>query len=111
MTQASPAAGAARPALSIVIPAYNEEHGLPLVLAQLQTVLEASPFPYEIIVVDDGSVDGTAAVARSFASVTVLQHGHNRGYGAAIKTAIRQANYGLITHFPNLHRIWIRGDK
>ncbi len=82
--------------VSIVIPAYNEEHGLPIVLTQLQNVLGASPFPYEIIVVDDGSADGTGAVARSFAAVTVLQHEHNRGYGAALKTAIRQARYGLI---------------
>ena len=82
--------------VSVVIPAYNEEHRLPLVLAQLQTVLAASPFPSEIIVVDDGSADGTGSVARSFAGVIVLQHGHNRGYGAALKTAIRQAQYELI---------------
>ena len=90
------AAEAAPAGVSIVIPAYNEVYGLPIVLAQLQTVMENSPAPYEIIVVDDGSVDGTGAAAAGFASVKLVQHERNRGYGAAIKTAIRRAQYDLI---------------
>jgi glycosyltransferase involved in cell wall biosynthesis len=45
--------------LSIVIPAYNEERNLPLALARVATVLDTSELAYEVIVVDDGSVDGS----------------------------------------------------
>ena len=82
--------------VSVVVPAYNEEHGLHGVLEQLQAVLAALPLPAEIILVDDGSEDGTAAIAASFAGVTVVRHDHNRGYGAALKSGIRQARYDLI---------------
>jgi glycosyltransferase involved in cell wall biosynthesis len=78
------------PLLSAVIPAYNEEQALPGVLDSLQRVLDGLQRPYEIIVVDDGSEDGTAKLARS-RGVTVVQHGRNRGYGAALKSGIRQA--------------------
>lgn len=82
--------------VSVVVPAYNEENGLRGVLEQLQVVLAALPLPAEIIMVDDGSVDDTAAIAASFAGVTVVRHDHNRGYGAALKSGIRQARYDLI---------------
>ena len=82
--------------VSVVVPAFNEEHNLRGVLEQLQAVLAALPLPAEIILVDDGSEDGTAAIAASFAGVTVVRHDHNRGYGAALKSGIRQARYDLI---------------
>ena len=82
--------------VSIIIPAYNEEAGIKPVLTQLQTVLAASNLRYEVIVVDDGSVDGTATVVQEHAGVILLQHKGNRGYGAALKTGIRRARYELI---------------
>ena len=81
--------------VSIVIPAYNEEHGLGLLLPQLSEVIAASGLPWEVIVVDDGSTDSTAQVARQF-GVTLLRRGNNRGYGAALKTGIRHACYKTI---------------
>jgi len=84
------------PGVSIIIPAYNEEHGIGPVLEQLSQVMAASGLQYEVIVVDDGSQDSTAAVAEQHAGVTVLRHKGNRGYGAALKTGIRHANYDLI---------------
>jgi len=82
--------------LSVVIPAYNEEAGLPAVLSDLlATLRESGPAAWEVIVVDDGSSDGTAAAARREA-VTVLRHDRNRGYGASLKTGIRRARYPLI---------------
>jgi glycosyltransferase involved in cell wall biosynthesis len=59
--------------------------------------MEAHGRPYEIITVDDGSEDGTAAAAEEFdGPVKVLRHRSNRGYGAALKTGIRHARYNTI---------------
>lgn len=82
--------------VSIVIPAHNEEQGLGLVLTQLQRLLDNQDFSCEIIVVDDGSQDETGAVANQFPGVVVLRHNRNRGYGAALKTAIRHAQHPLV---------------
>jgi glycosyltransferase involved in cell wall biosynthesis len=83
-------------AVSIVIPAYNEELGIGPVLEELQEILARAPFAYEIIVVDDGSLDNTAAVVQRYPSVRLFAHKHNLGYGAALKTAIRHARYATI---------------
>lgn len=84
------------PGISIVIPAYNEEDGLGQVLDQLRHVMQIFDVQHEIIVVDDGSQDNTAAAAKRHPGVTVLQHKSNRGYGAALKTAIRHARHPII---------------
>ena len=76
--------------VSVVIPAYNEEGGLAEVVRGLRARMESSGRPFEIIVVDDGSVDGTLEVARGL-GVHVIAHHVNRGYGAALKTGIRKA--------------------
>ena len=76
--------------VSVVIPAYNEEGGLAEVVHGLRSRMEGSGRPYEIIVVDDGSSDGTLEIARSL-GVHVVAHHINRGYGAALKTGIRKA--------------------
>jgi glycosyltransferase involved in cell wall biosynthesis len=80
--------------VSIVVPAYNEEHGLGAVLTQLSAIqaqISAAGQPVEIIVVDDGSADGTAEVAHQHKGITLIRHHVNRGYGAALKTGIRHA--------------------
>jgi glycosyltransferase involved in cell wall biosynthesis len=79
-----------RPSISVIIPAHNEEIGLPEVIDGLRARMQACGRPFEIIVVDDGSSDRTASVAGS-RGVTVLSHKSNRGYGAALKTGIRAA--------------------
>lgn len=76
--------------ISVVIPAYNEEGGLAEVVRGLRASMESSGRPFEVIVVDDGSRDRTPDVARGL-GVTVVTHGRNRGYGAALKTGIRAA--------------------
>ena len=60
-----------------IVPAYNEEKGLPVVLEALQVFLTDS---FEIIVVDDGSTDATAEVARRF-RCRMISHKTNRGKG------------------------------
>lgn len=82
--------------LSIVIPAYNEEHGIEPVLDHLAELMRESPWDYEIIVVDDGSSDGTREKVQAHGDITLICHPENRGYGAALKTGIRHATYDTI---------------
>lgn len=81
--------------LSLIIPAYNEEKGIGPVLTQLSRVLAGSGLSHEVIVVDDGSDDGTTSIVEQHPGVTLIRHQHNRGYGAALKTGIRHAHFDL----------------
>jgi glycosyltransferase involved in cell wall biosynthesis len=73
--------------LAIVVPVFNEEASLEQVLAQLLAVRGTQS--WDIIVVDDGSRDGSAAILERFsAQLRILRHPSNRGYGAALKTGI-----------------------
>lgn len=80
--------------ISVVIPAHNEEKAIGTVLDELIEVLEGQA--YEIIVVDDGSTDSTAKIVQKKDSVKLIQHPYNKGYGAAIKTGIKNATNDLI---------------
>ena len=84
------------PALSVIIPAYNEEQSIGLVLSQIREVMRGSGLAYELIVVDDGSEDRTRAIAKEVRDVSVLSHRKNRGYGAALKTGIQHAASELV---------------
>lgn len=77
--------------ISVIIPAKNEEQGLARILPLLKGVLPDA----EIIVVDDGSTDATAATCLKF-GVKVVSHPYSKGNGAAIKTGARSANRDLI---------------
>jgi glycosyltransferase involved in cell wall biosynthesis len=81
--------------LTIVIPAYNEANGIGPVLDNLQQVLARLALPVEVIVVDDGSEDNTAAVVTQYEDIRLVQHPTNRGYGAALKTGLRRATHSL----------------
>lgn len=84
------------PAFSLVIPVYNEEKSIAATLKNLRHVLELANCEYEIIVVNDGSTDGTSDILRSYIDLRIIEHVRNRGYGAALKTGIRQAKYPII---------------
>ena len=81
--------------LSVVIPAYNEENGIAeiaeRVLAVKDALSESGVQLAELLVVDDGSSDRTAAIAAAIDGVRLIRHPHNRGYGAALKTGFREA--------------------
>ncbi len=81
---------------SIIIPVYNEEKGIAPTLAHLQEHLKLSGYPYEILVVNDGSTDRTSEILHSQREIRVIEHSSNRGYGAALKTGIRHAKYSVI---------------
>ncbi len=82
-------------AVSVVIPAYNEEKGVAGVVGEVRKHLKAARIPFEILVVDDGSKDETALAARK-AGAVLIRMGENRGYGASLKAGIRQAKHDLI---------------
>ncbi len=79
------------PGLSVVIPACNEEGALARTLEEVARVLPG----VEIVVVDDGSIDGTSAVA-SRLGARVIHHPYQKGNGAAIKTGARHATGDII---------------
>lgn len=86
-------------ALSVVIPALNEADGIADIAGRVlgtRQDLAAAGLDLELIVVDDGSTDATAAVAEAIAGVRVIRHPRNRGYGAAIKTGFRAAGGDLL---------------
>jgi glycosyltransferase involved in cell wall biosynthesis len=79
--------------ISVVIPAFNESRNLPFTLAGIGLFLDSPGAAFEVVVVDDGSADDTAEVARAASvaaggSVRVLRHGANRGKGAAVRTGV-----------------------
>jgi len=80
--------------LSVVVPVYNER----LTLLEILHRIQAVTIPKEIVIVDDGSTDGTADIlaARNFkVPVKVIRHPQNAGKGAAIRTAIASATSDL----------------
>jgi glycosyltransferase involved in cell wall biosynthesis len=82
-------------ALSIVIPAFNEESGVRPVVGELREIFRQHGIVGEIIVVDDGSSDSTARAAAA-AGARVIRHRSNRGYGAALKTGIAAATHEIV---------------
>ena len=78
--------------LSVLIPAYDEAESIAAVVARARETMEASGVPYELIVIDDGSSDGTGERAKAD-GVRVIRHPRNAGYGRALKTGIRESRY------------------
>src|SRR5712671_2261496 len=83
------------PDLSIIIPSYNEESRLPATLERIAEYLSSYGRGAEVLVVDDGSKDGTAAVAEYFRikipSLRVVSNGVNRGKGFSVRHGIQEA--------------------
>ena len=88
---ATPSASPAPYRLTVTVPVYNEAATLREILSRIQAV----PVPMEIILVDDGSTDGTRALLQTienqYPNVRVVYHTQNQGKGAAIVTAIKHA--------------------
>jgi len=83
--------------LTLIIPGYNEEKRLPRTLSQVQDYLDRWGVDYRVIVVDDGSRDGTAAAAEGFGPhFRVISLPTNRGKGAAVRSGVLSATGRVI---------------
>jgi dolichyl-phosphate beta-glucosyltransferase len=82
------------PLISLIIPAYNEENRLPRALEQVFTFLETQSYPFEVVVVENGSTDRTLEIATVFAvnkpNLLVI-HEESKGKGIAVKRGVLAA--------------------
>jgi glycosyltransferase involved in cell wall biosynthesis len=86
--------GPRQPAASIIVPAFNERDTIAQVIGRVHDAATAAGIDVEIVVVDDGSADGTADIVRALEpglGVRLIQHTTNHGKGAAVKTGIAAA--------------------
>jgi len=81
--------------ISVIIPVYREEKVIGSVIERVRRVMDSTGKGYEILVVDDGSNDETAAAARN-TGARVISHPYNIGNGAAVKTGIRHAQGAVL---------------
>ncbi len=89
-----------RPALSIIIPSYNEELRLPPSLGLIADYIEKSGRDTEVLVVDDGSTDQTAAVAEKLRAripqLRIVPNGENRGKGYSVRHGMTEARGEIV---------------
>lgn len=86
--------------ISVIFPAYNEEANIGTTVEQAIQTLSGFTDDWEVIVVDDGSVDRTTEIIEKYRALngkfTAIRHPYNRGYGAALKSGITAAKSDLI---------------
>jgi len=93
--------------ISIIIPAYNEARIIKQTLYEVVEFLDKTKIQAEILVVDDGSKDSTATIAREIKDkrLTVISYKPNQGKGFAIKTGVQKASGDLILFLDADHSI------
>ncbi len=95
-------------ALTVCVPAYNEAPTLAAAVADLRDSLAPVVERLEVIIVNDGSADGTAAIADALAvahpeTVRVLHHARNQGFGVSYRDGLRASTGDWYTYFPGDH--------
>jgi glycosyltransferase involved in cell wall biosynthesis len=90
------------PTLSLIVPLFNEDENLPVLIQSVLAVLSEDPDFLELVLIDDGSRDHTRAKALEFSAcdprIRLISHERNRGLGAAIRTGLREAKGDLILY-------------
>ncbi|MBL8186636.1 MAG: glycosyltransferase family 2 protein [Acidobacteria bacterium] len=90
------------PSFSIVVPLFNEEENVPLLIEKVFREVGSDPTFLELVLVDDGSHDRTASFVqehmRRESRIRLVSHDRNRGLGAAIRTGLRNANGDLVLY-------------
>jgi glycosyltransferase involved in cell wall biosynthesis len=110
------------PSLSVVLPAYNEAENIEEMTRAVMKTVTPLTEEYEIIVVDDGSRDGTGDVVQGLNAehprIRLVQHDVNRGYGAALYSGFKAATKDLIFftdadrqfELADMHKFWPEMD-
>jgi len=85
--------------VSVVIPVYNEENAVEETIKKVQFFMNQARVPYEIIAVNDGSKDFSREILEKIPGIKLINHPYNLGYGASLKTGIKESkgDYILIT--------------
>ncbi|MBD3169743.1 MAG: glycosyltransferase [candidate division Zixibacteria bacterium] len=93
-----------QPRVSVIIPAYNEEQNIPILLDHLRDMLDGVNYDGEVIVVDDGSDDNTHQIlregVRNYSFLRYIRHRRNRGLTAALETGFSSANGEILVFYP-----------
>jgi glycosyltransferase involved in cell wall biosynthesis len=84
-----------RSAVTVILPAYNEEKTIGDVISDITSIMEVLNVPYEIIVIDDGSTDKTGLIASNY-KATVLSNETTRGKGYSLRRALQYAQGDII---------------
>lgn len=82
--------------LSIIVPVFNESESLPELHSKILDVLSNVPYKYEIIYIDDGSIDDTFKTLKSLKLAKIIRHSRNFGQTAALSTGIQKAKGDII---------------
>ncbi|MFL5585475.1 MAG: DPM/DPG synthase family glycosyltransferase [Gemmatimonadaceae bacterium] len=97
-----PATG--RPNVSVLVPAKDEAENLPLFMEQARAVFAASPYRYEVVVIDDGSVDDSWNVLQRLAAeypfLKPVRHGARRGIADALRTGYLHSRGDVLVFYP-----------
>jgi len=81
--------------ISLILPVYNEKEGLEKSIERIEKFFSTKNIEYELIAVDDGSDDGSSKILAK-KNVKIIRHNFNKGYGASLKTGIKNAQYEYI---------------
>lgn len=100
----APAPAGLPPFGSAIVLAYNEAACIEAVVREIRATLDALPFAFELIVVDDGSTDATGRIADALAEelpqTRVVHHGTNLGLGGGYRTGFAEARGEVLTFYP-----------
>jgi len=96
--------GSPRPDVSVLVPAKDEAENLPLFMEQARVAFQSGPLRYEVVVVDDGSVDGTWEVLERLSAeypfLHPVRHGVRRGIADALRTGYLNSRGSVLVFYP-----------